>query len=104
MVSGPSTQTGGASPPQQQTRRERRAERARAHRAKTLAERIEATSRKCVAARSEGRANDAHMADVELLGDDAGQAPRYAPTKRPDPYLVSHGGLFETKRAGGGKV
>jgi hypothetical protein len=104
MVSGPSKHTGERFAAPQQTRRERRAERARAHRAKNLADRIEDTSRKCVAARSEGRANDAHMADVELLGDDAGQAPRYAPTKRPDPYLVSHGGLFETKRAGGGKV
>ena len=71
--------------------------------ARRLAERIEDTSRGRLTARSQGRANDAHRADVELLDDDAGQAPRYAPTKRPDPYLVSHGGLFEAKRAGGGE-
>jgi hypothetical protein len=84
-------------------RRRKRSPSDRRREARRLAERIEGASRERLMARSEGRANDAHMADVELLGDDAGQAPRYAPTKRPDPYLVSHGGLFEEKRAGRGE-
>jgi len=99
MDSGPSTQTGERFAAPKQTRRERRAERARAHRAKSLAERVEAASHERRTARAEERANDAHLLDVELLGDDAGEAPRYAPTLRPDPYLTSHGGPYEARRA-----
>ena len=71
--------------------------------ARRLAERIEATSQERHVARREGHGDDAHALDLVLHGADAGKPKNYAPTKRKDPYLVSHGGLYEDKRAGGGE-
>jgi hypothetical protein len=97
MGSRPSAQTGSRTvEPKRKRRRSPSDQRREADR---LSERIEATSHERRAARWEGRANDAHVLDVALHGDDAGQGPRAAPSKRPDPYLVSHGGLFEERRA-----
>jgi hypothetical protein len=61
------------------------------------AERIERASADRRVARSSGEARRAYALTVELLGPDAGEAPRHA-KKRADPYLKSHGGLFAEKR------
>ena len=71
--------------------------------ARRLPERIEAASQERHVARREGHRDDAHVLDLVLHGADAGKPKNYAPTKRKDPYLVSRGGLYEDKRAGGGE-
>jgi hypothetical protein len=82
-------------------RKPRRSPSDRRREARRLAERIEAASQQRHVARREGHADDAHMLDLVLHGADAGKPKNYAPTKRRDPYLVSHGGLYEERRAGG---
>lgn len=100
MDSGPSTQTGERFAAPQQTRRGRRAERARAPQGQEPC-RAQLRPRATSGGSSGQRAapTTRTCATLSSWGDDAGQASRYAPTLRPDPYLTSHGGLFEEKRA-----
>ena len=72
--------------------------------ARRLVERIEeaSTERRSIRAGG-GHKGEVHRLNVELHGADAGEPKNYAPTKRKDPYLVSHGGLYEERRAGGGE-
>jgi hypothetical protein len=86
-------------------RKRRRSPSDRRREARRLAERIETTSGERHIARAETRAADAHALDLVLHGTDAGKPLNRAISKRPDPYLISHGGLYEGKRAltGGGE-
>jgi hypothetical protein len=49
-------------------------------------------------ARAHGDFHAAHELDLALHGADAGVPKNFAPKKRPDPYLVSHGGLYAKRR------
>jgi hypothetical protein len=98
MDSGPSTQTGERFAAPQQTRRGRRAERARAHRAKNLAERIEKASRERLVARSEG-SPAAFSVQPGWVGSALVAERLTTDLAGPDLGPFSRGGLYADKRA-----
>jgi hypothetical protein len=103
------SQTAGATAASQQTRSERRAERARAHKAKMLSLEIEKASGKRRSARLKGDAKAAHELDRELLGPDRGEGPNSRVGRGRDragafdPYnsLPDRGLFAELRREGG---